>query len=294
MVIQSNIERDSIFSALITPMYENEEINYQALRSLVDAQLGIGAEGFYCCGSSGEALLLTIEERKKVLETVIDQVNGRAPVIAHVGTIRTNDVINLAKHAKSIGVNAVSMIPPYYYKFSFGEIFSYYKDVINAVPNLQVIIYNIPQFTGIEFDKNNARELLKISEVMGIKFTSTNLFGMERFIDAFPQKMIFNGFDEQYLAAISMGSSGTIGTTVNLFAPLFVQVREYFQQGDFSSAYKVQQAINNKIELMLKTNIFAAVKFGWTLRGIDCGNCRAPIKKLSMEEKTMLEELCFD
>ena len=145
MVSRVYPEFQKIFSALITPMDNNEQVNHTALRELVEAQIRDGVEGFYCCGSSGEGLLLTIEERKKVLETVIDQVRGRVPVISHVGTIRTADTIELAVHAKKSGAAAVSMIPPYYYRFSMDEINDYYEAVVNAVPDMKVIIYNIPQ-----------------------------------------------------------------------------------------------------------------------------------------------------
>ena len=103
-----------IWSALITPTKEDESVNYEALEQIVELQIQDGVEGFYCCGSSGEGLLLTLEERKQVLEHVLKAADGRVSVISHVGTIRTRDVIDLAGHAMSAGALAVSMIPPYY------------------------------------------------------------------------------------------------------------------------------------------------------------------------------------
>ncbi len=291
MVSQNYPEFQKIFSAIITPMNENEQVNYSALEAIVEAQIKDGVEGFYCCGSSGEGLLLTLEERKKILETIIKQVRGRVPVISHIGTIRTNDVIELAKHAKSVGADAVSMIPPYYYKFTMDEIIGYYEAVIENVPGLKVIVYNIPQFTGIEFSKNNADRLLGNPGIIGVKFTSQNLFSMERIRDAYPDKLLMNGFDEQFLGALSMGSSSTIGTTVNLFAPLFLDLRRLYDDGRMVEALEKQKEINLRVETMIRTNIFAAVKYGWTLRGIDCGNCRAPFKPLSEDDKKMLKAL---
>ncbi len=291
MVSRVYPEFQKIFSALITPMFENEEVNYTALKELVEAQISDGVEGFYCCGSSGEGLLLTLDERKKILETVLEQVGGRVPVISHVGTIRTTDAIELARHAQKAGAAAVSMIPPYYYRFSMEEIIGYYEAVVNAVPGMKVIVYNIPQFTGIEFNKDNAGKLLANQDVMGIKFTSNNLYSMERICDAFPDKLMMNGFDEQYLAALSMGASATIGTTVNLFAPSFLVVKKLYEEGKMAEAFEKQRVINMRVETMLKANIFSAVKYGWTLRGIDCGNCRAPFKPLSEQDKIMLRNL---
>ncbi|NLL97396.1 MAG: dihydrodipicolinate synthase family protein [Clostridiaceae bacterium] len=284
-------EFHKIFSAIITPMYENEQVNYSALEEIVEVQIKDGVEGFYCCGSSGEGLLLTLEERKKILETILKQSRGRVPVISHIGTIRTSDVIELARHAKSVGADAVSMIPPYYYKFTMDEIIGYYETVMQNVPGIKVIVYNIPQFTGIEFSKNNADRLLGNPGVIGVKFTSQNLYSMERICDAYPEKLLMNGFDEQFLGALSMGASATIGTTVNLFSPLFLDLRRLYKEGKMKEALKKQKEINLRVEVMCRTNIFAAVKYGWTLRGIDCGNCRAPFKPLSDSDKEMLKDL---
>ena len=146
-VVTPDFHSHGIFSALVTPMRADESVNPDALRRLVRAELAEGVEGFYCCGSSGEGLLLTTEEREQVLEATLDAVQSRVPVIAHVGTIRTADSIRLAAHAKAAGAAAVSMIPPYYYHFSMDEILGYYEAVIRAVPDLPVIVYNIPQFT---------------------------------------------------------------------------------------------------------------------------------------------------
>ena len=289
MVKKEQLQR--IWSALITPTNADESVNYEALERIVELQIAEGAEGFYCCGSSGEALLLTLEERKKVLEHVVKAADGRVPVISHVGTIRTRDVIDLADHALSNGAMAVSMIPPYYYKFSMDEIMGYYEAVIEKLPNAPVIVYNIPQFTGVEFSKDNAGRLLANENIVGIKHTSTNLYSLERIGQAFPEKALINGFDEQFLAALSMGSIATIGTTVNLFAPLFQKVREAYQAGDMAIALRWQHAINYRVEATVKVGIFNAMKYGWTLRGIDCGFCQAPFKVLGEEARRSMKEL---
>lgn len=291
MVNEARRAIEGIYSALITPMDKNENLNRSALRALVDAELSDGVEGFYCCGSSGEGLLLTLEERKKVLEVTLDQAAGRVPVIAHVGTLRTADVIGLARHAKAAGAAAVSMIPPYYYKFSMPEIVDYYQAVLDAVPGLPVILYNIPQFTSVSFNKENAGALLENEWVAGIKHTSQDLYGLERMRAAYPDKVYFNGFDEMYLPALTIGATSAVGTTVNLFAPTFLGLREAFGRGDLAAAEDLQSLVNRRVETMVRAGIFSAVKYGWTLRGIDCGACRAPFAPLTEESKRLLDLL---
>ncbi len=290
MVKAAKQDFEKIFSALIIPMNEDQSINEKALADLVSRELQDGVEGFYVCGSSGEGLMLSLEERKRVLEVVMKEVGGRVPVIAHVGTIRTSDAAELAKHAQQAGVCAVSMIPPYYYHFSMEEIITYYKDILAAVPGLPGIIYNIPQFTGIEFSKANAGELLSDPDIIGIKHTSQNLYSLERMHDAYPDKVLFNGFDEQFTAAYQMGATAAIGTTVNLFAPLFLEARKLLQAGDNQGAHQVQKQINERVELMCSVGIFNATKYLWTLRGVPCGSCRSPFLPLTADQRRILEE----
>lgn len=283
-----------IFSALELPMHPDESINMEALACLIEYQLRIGAEGFYCMGSSGEALLLNLDERKKALEKVLEIVNGRVPVIAHVGTVRTEDAKALAQHAAYAGADAISMIPPYYYKFSMDEIITYYEDIINAVSDIGVIVYNIPQFTGVEFTKDNAGVLLSNERVIGVKHTSNNLYSLERMRNAYPDKVFFNGFDEQFIGALAMGAEATIGTTVNIFAPLFITARNLFYSGNVSQALNVQTKINCYVEEMCKVGIFNAVKYLLTKRGIPCGSCRKPFHTLSQAECQRMDALIED
>jgi len=232
-----------------------------------------------------------VEERKKFVEVVVDQAAGRVPVVAHIGTIRTADVIELAKHAKAVGCVAISMIPPYYYRFSQSELAGYYEDVVAAVPDMPVILYNIPQFTGIEFSKANASRLLDNPNIIGIKHTSNNLYSMERMAAAYPEKVLINGFDEQLLGALAMGAVATVSTTANLFGPLFVAIRREFRAGNLEKALEYQRALNYRVETLVSVGIFSGTKYACTLRGIDCGACRRPFDPLTDEAKEVVRQL---
>lgn len=272
-------------------MHPDESIDMDALKEVIEYELSIGVEGLYCMGSSGEALLLGLDERKNALEKVLEITDKRVPVIAHVGTVRTEDAIALARHAAVTGAEAISMIPPYYYKFSMDEIITYYEDIINAVPDIGVIVYNIPQFTGVEFSKDNAGRLLSNERVIGVKHTSSNLYALERMATEYPDKVFFNGFDELFVGAFAMGAEATIGTTVNVFAPLFLKARALFQSGNVKEALNVQREINYCVEEMCKVGIFSAVKYVLTKRGINSGACRRPFHPLTREECAKLDKL---
>jgi len=279
-----------IYSALITPMRPDEEIDYDCLQSVVEFQINQGVEGFYCCGSSGEALLLSLEERKEIVETVINQVGEKVPVIVHVGTLRTKDTINLTLHAMEHGAKAVSMIPPYYYNFSQSEIVGYYEDILKAT-SAPIIIYNIPQFTGISFNKENAKSLFEHDYVIGIKHTSSDLYGLERMHQSYPEKIFFNGFDETFLSALAAGADSAVGTTVNLFFPRFKRIRALFNDGNLEKALVEQSIVNTCVEIMVKYGIFNSVKYAFSLLGLESGQCRRPFRPLTNEAKREIESI---
>jgi N-acetylneuraminate lyase len=279
MAQRSATDLDRIFSALVTPMAEDESINEGAIEGLIEFQLDQGVEGFYCCGSSGEAPLLDVEERMNFVRRVVRTVAGRAPVVAHVGAVSTADTIRLAVAAQEDGADAVSMVPPYYYSFSQREIIDHYRRVMDAC-GLPMIVYNIPQFTSVAFDKISAAELFEDPRVIGLKHTSQDLYALERIRTAHPDLTLLNGFDEMYLPALAAGARGCVGTTVNVQARRFVELRRRFESGDMVGARQMQKRINDVVETFVEHGIFSCVKFYLELSGIDAGRCRAPFARL--------------
>ncbi|MGR5142033.1 N-acetylneuraminate lyase [Photobacterium sp. DNB23_23_1] len=285
-------ELKGIFSALITPMDQFEELNLQSLREVVRWQLERGVEGFYVCGSSGEGLLLSKDERKQVLETVIDEVDGRVPVLCHTGTLATRDVIELTRHAKACGAVAASMIPPYYYKFTTEEIASYYLEVTRNV-DLPIIIYNIPAFTGVNLSFKDIAKLLENESVIGVKHTSMNMYDLERCHSISNDSIFFNGYDEVFLSGLSAGANAAIGTTINLFPDIFIDIKRNFYNGKIDEAKILQNKINIVIEAFVDVGIFNAIKYSYTLLGIDCGSCRKPFNPLTDEQKKKVESILY-
>ena len=279
-----------IISAVITPMHADESVNYAALETLAHAQLARGVEGFYCCGSSGEGPLLRFDERKQVLSTLVNAAAGKVPVIAHVGTPRTQDAVELAKSAEQDGASAVSLVPPYYYKYSREEIIAYYRRVLDAI-SIPVILYNIPQFTGVELDSLTAEALLGDEQVLGVKHTSHNLYSLERMIARYPDKVFFNGFDEIFLSSLSAGATATVGTTVNLQPELFLALRNAFRQGDIPKAQRLQQQINEVVESLVARGVFQSAKYLAGKGVVDTGPTREPFVALTAAQREELDAL---
>ena len=279
-----------IISAVVTPMHADESVNYAALETLAHAQLARGVEGFYCCGSSGEGPLLRFDERKQVLATLVNAAQGKVPVIAHVGTPRTQDAVELAKSAEQDGASAVSLVPPYYYKYSREEIIAYYRRVLDAI-SIPVILYNIPQFTGVELDSLTAEALLGDEQVLGVKHTSHNLYTLERMIARYPDKVFFNGFDEIFLSSLAAGATATVGTTVNLQPELFLALRAAFRQGDIPRAQRLQQQINEVVENLVARGVFQSAKYLAGKGVVDTGPTREPFVALTATQREELDAL---
>lgn len=277
-----------IIPALVTPFDSNEKIDYGALSELVNRLIDQGVGGFYACGSTAECFLMTDDERKKTMETIINTTAGRVPVIAHIGNIGVGKTAELAKHAEAAGATAVSSVPPFYYKFSFNEIATYYEGIAKAV-DLPLIVYSIPAFSGVEITADNLKTIIDASGAQGLKYTSYNLFELEKIHRRFPELKLYNGHDEVMLNALPIGIDGAIGSTFNVMAPKFIALKETYEKGDMVTATAMQGEINDIIEVMIKAGVNPSIKYWLNKAGISCGDCRKPFAPVAPENKKLLD-----
>jgi N-acetylneuraminate lyase len=279
-----------IIPALITPFTLDGKIDDKALQQLVRMNLDKGVNGFYVGGSTGEAFLLSMEERKHILEVVSQEAKGKATIIAHIGSIATDHAIELGRHAADLGVDAVSSIPPFYYKFSLPEIKSYYLDIVEAV-NAPMILYNFPALTGVTLTNENVGDLLAHERIVGVKHTSFDLHQLQRMLELNPGLTVFNGHDEIFLAGLSMGARSAIGSTYNFMAEKFISILKFFKNGQMEEALRLQAEANAIIDVLIKVGVFQGIRAALELMGLPCGECRRPFKKLTEEEKSMLRKV---
>ena len=277
-----------IYPALPTPMNGDGAVNYAALKDLVDFVIGPGVDGVYIGGSTAESFLLTEDERKKIAETVLAHTAGRVKAIVHTGAGGTDAALRLSKHAKANGADAISSVPPIYFKYTTDEVIAYYLELIEA-SDMPLVVYNIPAFTGINMTQGPIAELFKHPRVVALKHTNTNMYELERVLAHNPSLIALNGYDEAFLSGLSMGAAGMIGSTVNFMARKFIALRDAFQAGRNDEAYRLQREANEIIETLVEVGVFNAVKYALTLRGVDCGNCRGPFKPLTDDGKARVK-----
>jgi len=280
---------EGLYTALLTPFHENGEINESALRELVSSNIDKGIDGFYVCGSTGEAFLLSLDERKRVLSIVTDEAKDRVNIFCHIGAISTDFSIDLGLHAKDVGVSAISSIPPFYYKFTVEELLGYYIDISEEV-DLPLIPYNFPGLSGVSLTSEMIASLRKHANIVGVKFTSNDLYQLQGMKANDPELLVFNGFDEIFLAGLAMGADGAIGSTLNFMPEKYISILKAFKAGDYELARTKQAEANEVIRVMLSTgHSMNAQKYFLEKQGIAAGHSRRPFKPLTNEEKLSLD-----
>ena len=278
-----------IFTALLTPFDDKNKINEKSLEQLIEMNIKKGVDGFYVSGSTAEAFLLTEEERRHLYKLVKDIVGNRCTLIAHIGCVGTLQTIDYGKYVESLGYDAISSVAPFYYKFSFEEIKQHYYMTANNV-NLPMIIYNIPSFSGVSLTPANIGEFLCDERFIGVKHTSNDYFAMQQFKAAFPEKVIYNGFDEMFLAGLSMGADGGIGSTYNFMAEKFVKIKQHFDKNKIKQAQSILADVNKIVSALCKVGVFQGEKAVLSLMGIDFGDARPPFSKLSKDDVSFVEK----
>lgn len=270
-----------IFSALLTSFDENGKINEKGVRELVRHNIDtMKVDGLYVGGSTGETFLMSTEEKKRVFEIVKDEAKDDIKLIAQVGSINLSESIELGQFATKLGYNALSAVTPFYYKFTFEEIKTYYNEIIQHTGN-DMIVYSIPVLTGTSMSVEQFEQLFENEKIIGIKYTSGDMYMLERLRNKFPNHLLYNGFDECLISASVLNVDGAIGSTFNVTAPLAKEVLALVKEGKIQEALKVQSKMNGFIEEIIDNGLYQTIKQILTIQGVDAGYCKKPFTKLT-------------
>lgn len=278
-----------IFTALVTPMHEDGGVDHPSLVKLVQHQIEHGIHGFYVGGSTGEGFLMTREERKQVLETVIQATGGKARVVAHIGSMSTMESVELAQHAEAAGAEAVSAVVPFYYKVGAREIQKHYETIMVAT-KLPMIIYHFPGATGVQLSLGFYEEMAKHPQCIGVKFTSLNLFEMEqirsRCGDDF---LIWNGHDEVFAGGALIAADGAVGSTMNMMPSLYTDMYTSIQGGQWEEVRSLQSKANVVISHLVNYDVIPYEKYVLYKQGIiSTPTARQPLRQFTSEENEQI------
>lgn len=280
-----------VFPAFYACYDDAGEISEARVKSLCDYLYEKGVDGLYVGGSSGECIYQNLEERKATLKYVADNLQGKVTLIAHVGAPSTRDSIALAKYAEELGYDALSAIPPIYFKLPENSVFTYWNSIIEAT-ELPFIIYNIPQTTGYDLSISLFKKLIENKKVIGVKNSSMPVMDIERFKAAANDEcIVFNGPDEQYVAGRLIGADSGIGGTYGAMPELFLAAEKFVSTGDFNNARKIQRDINDIIIALCSLNgsMYSAIKEVLKLNGVNVGSVRGPLEPVTGDDLVKVE-----
>lgn len=275
-----------VFCALNAIYDKDDNIDRDKMKQLVKVYKSLGVRGVYACGSTGEGFLLSTEERKQVAAAVKEAAGDDFTVIVHVGCASTKESIELAKHAQSIGADAISAVPSVYYHLPAESVKLHWESIINAT-DVPFIIYNIPQLTGFDLSPAMLGEFAKNEKIIGVKNSAEPVYLMERYRKAAGDDfIIFNGSDEQFVGGRIMGADAGIGGTYGCMPELFVALDNLVNENRIEEAKVLQYKINDCIfDLLSCKSLYGAAKQVISLRfGIDCGQPRSPFLPVSRED----------
>lgn len=270
-----------VLVALATPFDSTGAVDQQALRGLVDRTVDGGVHGVVACGSTGEFTALSGDERRLVVETVVDQAAGRVPVIAQTGATSTAEAIALSRHAARTGVDVVMPVAPYYEALSEEETLSYLRTVAGAV-DIPVMVYNLPMATGVDLDPDTIGALAReVENVRYVKNTTTDLAQSARLIHDHGDVLgTFVGWDSLVLASLVEGAAGVMAGTANVVPAELVAVHDAVAAGDLAAARTAWNRVYPLIGAIMAQPFVSAVKSALAAAGSPVGVPRAPVAAL--------------
>ncbi len=275
--------------------YDKEgNISPEGVQALAKYFVAKGVKGVYVGGSSGECIYQSVEDRKITLENVMKAAEGKLTVIAHVACNNTKDSVELAKHAESLGVDAIAAIPPIYFHLPEYAIAKYWNDISAAAPNTDFVIYNIPQLAGVALTMSLFAEMRKNPRVIGVKNSSMPVQDIQMFKQAAGEGyIIFNGPDEQFMSGRVIGAEGAIGGTYGVMPELFLKLDECVKAGDMDKAREIQYAVDAVIYKMCSAhgNMYGVIKAILKKNeGLELGGVREPLPSLTDGDMAVVEE----
>lgn len=277
-----------LIAATYTPLDPVGHVACDVIPSMVEHLLAQGVNGLYVCGSTGEGMSLTNDERQATAQAYVQAAAGRVPVIIQVGHNSVRDAQQLATHAQQIGADAISATCPSYFKADdIPTLVTTMAEVAAGAPDLPFYYYHIPVLTGsgidiVEFLKCG-RE--RIGNLVGLKYTDTKLHEFQQCLELHAGELdVVWGCDEMLLGALATGAKAAIGSTYNLAAPLYHRLIDAFDQGDLAQARKLQSQSIALIRTLGQFPFHPAAKAVLEMLGIPCGACRLPQRHLSDAE----------
>lgn len=282
-----------LIAATHTAMHSDGSLNLEVIDQQATLMINDGVSGVFICGTTGEGLSLSTEERMQVAGRWRKALTTDMPrLIVHVGHNSLPEAVTLARHAEKIGADAICIAAPNYFKaLSVDDLLAFCTPVAAAAPTLPFYYYDIPALSGVNLSMTEfmTKAGSMIPTFAGLKFSSANLPVLQECmtVDNGHYDLLY-GCDEMLLSALVLGVRGAVGSTYSYAAPLYRKIIAAFDQGDLIRARALQLMSVQMINILQPFGVLAAGKTVMSLRGVDCGPVRPPVKVLSGDQRAKL------
>jgi 4-hydroxy-tetrahydrodipicolinate synthase len=273
--------------ALVTP-FSDGKVDYEALKSLVEWQIGEGSHGLVPVGTTGESPTLSHEEHEKVIEAVVEAAAGRVPIIAGAGSNNTVEAVRFVEHAKSVGADAVLVVTPYYNKPTQKGMIAHFS-ALNEI-GIPIIIYNIPPRSVIDMLPATMGELSKLPNIIGVKDATGDLARVPKQRIACGKDFVqLSGEDATAVGFNAQGGTGCISVTANVAPKLCAEMQEATLSGDYATALEYQDRLMPLHEAIFAEPGVAGAKYGLSVLGRASEEVRLPLTGLEDTTKQKIQ-----
>ncbi len=276
--------------AMVTPMLEDSSVDYASLRKLIEWHIAEGTDCIGVVGTTGESPTVNVEEHREIIRVSVEQAKGRVPIMAGCGANSTAEAIELAKFAKSVGADCQLQVVPYYNKPTQEGLYQHFKAIAEAVPDLPVILYNVPGRSVADMQHETVLRLAQVPGIVGIKEATGNIERAQWLIRDLPKEFaVYSGDDPSAVALMLCGGRGNVSVTANVAPRLMHELCVAAMAGN------VQKAMEIQFKLMpMHKNLFVEanpipVKWAMARMGLCGGTLRLPMTELSKSQQPVVE-----
>ncbi|QHT48432.1 4-hydroxy-tetrahydrodipicolinate synthase [Bacillus sp. SB49] len=273
-----------VLTAMVTPFDNDENIDYEATRALIDHLIDNGSDALVIAGTTGESPTLTKEEKLSLFRFTVEVVDGRVPVIAGTGSNNTRASIELTKEAEQTGVDAVMLVVPYYNKPSQEGMYQHFRTIAEAT-SLPVMLYNIPGRSVVNMEPETIIRLSKIDNIVSVKEASGDLDAATTIIRETPEDFsVYSGEDGNTLPFVAIGGTGIVSVSSHVIGKEMQQMIQSYREGDGAFAATLHQKLLPVMHAIFSAPSPSPVKAALNALGVQVGGVRLPLLPLSQEE----------
>lgn len=282
--------------AMVTPYTKDDEIDEMGIRENINYFIEKGVNGILAAGTTGESATITHDEHRKLVDILIDEVDGRVTTIAGAGSNSSKEALGLVKHAEDTGADAALVITPYYNKPQPHGLYEHYR-MLTESTDIPIVVYNVPSRTGTDIDVETIGKVAQLDNIVAIKEASPELDKVSQIIKKIEEIgkkdefVVLSGNDDLTLPMIAMGAKGVISVVGNVDPARMSQMVSHALEGDFNAASRVHYEIYDLMKvLFIETNPVPA-KTALNIIGRPAGHVRMPLAPLKEENKAKLKEI---